>query len=75
VYGKVKAMLKIGELAERAGVPTKTIRYYEEIEVLAPARPHAVVQIAGSALDAREGHAFDEDPLGGKEQQYDGQHE
>lgn len=26
----------IGELARRAGVPAKTIRYYEEIEILPP---------------------------------------
>jgi MerR family transcriptional regulator, copper efflux regulator len=36
VYGKVKVMLQIGELAERTGVPAKTIRYYEQIGVLAP---------------------------------------
>lgn len=28
--------VRIGELAERTGVPVKTIRYYEEIGVLAP---------------------------------------
>ncbi len=30
--------MRIGEVAERAGVPIKTIRYYEEIGVLASAR-------------------------------------
>jgi DNA-binding transcriptional MerR regulator len=29
--------MRIGELADRSGVPVKTIRYYEEIGVLAPA--------------------------------------
>jgi MerR family transcriptional regulator, copper efflux regulator len=29
--------VRIGELATRSGVPVKTIRYYEEIGVLAPA--------------------------------------
>jgi MerR family transcriptional regulator, copper efflux regulator len=29
--------VRIGELADRSGVPVKTIRYYEEIGVLAPA--------------------------------------
>jgi MerR family transcriptional regulator, copper efflux regulator len=29
--------VRIGELAARSGVPVKTIRYYEEIGVLAPA--------------------------------------
>lgn len=29
--------MRIGVLAERSGVPVKTIRYYEEIGVLAPA--------------------------------------
>lgn len=28
--------MRIGELADRAGVPVKTIRYYEDIGVLAP---------------------------------------
>ncbi len=28
--------MKIGELAAQTGVPTKTIRYYEEIDVLPP---------------------------------------
>lgn len=28
--------MRIGELAQRTGVPTKTIRYYEEIGVLPP---------------------------------------
>lgn len=33
--------MQIGELARRTGVPTKTIRYYEEIGVLAePERDH-----------------------------------
>lgn len=31
----------IGELAKRSGVPAKTIRYYEEIEILPP--PHRTV--------------------------------
>jgi len=30
--------VKIGQLAERTGVSTKTIRYYEDIGVLPPAR-------------------------------------
>jgi MerR family copper efflux transcriptional regulator len=29
--------VRIGELADRSGVPVKTIRYYEDIGVLAPA--------------------------------------
>jgi MerR family transcriptional regulator, copper efflux regulator len=40
VYGNVKAYaggMRIGELAARSGVPVKTIRYYEEIGVLAAA--------------------------------------
>ncbi len=28
--------MRIGELSQRTGVPTKTIRYYEEIDVLPP---------------------------------------
>lgn len=28
--------MRIGEIAERSGVPVKTIRYYEDIGVLAP---------------------------------------
>lgn len=35
-HWKVKALL-IGELAERSGVPPKTLRYYEDIAVLPPA--------------------------------------
>lgn len=31
-------MLRIGELSDRTGVPCKTIRYYEEIGLLPPAR-------------------------------------
>lgn len=30
-------MLTIGQAAERSGVPTKTIRYYEDIGLVAPA--------------------------------------
>ena len=30
--------MKIGDAAERSGLPAKTIRYYEEIELVAPAR-------------------------------------
>jgi DNA-binding transcriptional MerR regulator len=33
--------MKIGELAERSGVPAKTIRYYEEIGLLPPAEREA----------------------------------
>jgi MerR family transcriptional regulator, copper efflux regulator len=33
--------VRIGELADRSGVPVKTIRYYEEIGVLAPAARRA----------------------------------
>lgn len=34
--GIISLAMKIGELAQRTGVPTKTIRYYEEIGVLPP---------------------------------------
>lgn len=37
VKGRSLAVVQIGELAARSGVPVKTIRYYEEIGVLAPA--------------------------------------
>ncbi len=30
--------MKIGDAADRAGLPTKTVRYYEEIGLLKPAR-------------------------------------
>lgn len=30
--------LTIGQVAERVGIPTKTIRYYEEIKLLSPAK-------------------------------------
>ena len=31
-------MMSIGEIAEKAGLPAKTIRYYEEIGLVAPQR-------------------------------------
>ena len=31
-------MFQISELSKQAGVPAKTIRYYEEIELIPPAR-------------------------------------
>ena len=30
--------MKIGEVAERTGLPAKTIRYYEDIDLVTPAR-------------------------------------
>lgn len=36
--GEGMTMFQIGELSARAGVPEKTIRYYEEIHLLPPAR-------------------------------------
>lgn len=33
--------MTVGELAERTGVPTKTLRYYEEIGLLVPQRTPA----------------------------------
>ncbi|WP_281859813.1 MerR family DNA-binding transcriptional regulator, partial [Litoreibacter halocynthiae] len=30
--------MNIGEVAERAGLPAKTIRYYEDIKLIRPAR-------------------------------------
>lgn len=35
---EVSAVFQIGELSERTGVPAKTIRYYEDVGLLSPAR-------------------------------------
>lgn len=34
----VEGMLQIGEVAERVGLSLRTVRYYEEMELLTPAR-------------------------------------
>jgi Cu(I)-responsive transcriptional regulator len=36
----MEAVMNIGEVADRTGVPAKTIRYYEEIGLVTPARSH-----------------------------------
>ncbi len=33
--------MRIGELAARSGVPTKTIRYYEEVRLMPPMWPRS----------------------------------
>ncbi len=45
--------MRIGELAARSGVPVKTIRYYEEVGVLAPAErtPSGYRDYDESAID------------------------
>jgi DNA-binding transcriptional MerR regulator len=35
---EVRVMFQIGELSERTGVPARTIRYYEDIGLLSPAK-------------------------------------
>lgn len=34
----MSGVMNIGDVAKRTGLPAKTIRYYEEIELLHPAR-------------------------------------
>jgi len=45
--------MRIGELSEMAGVPTKTIRFYEELGLLPPAdrTPSGYRDFAGDAVD------------------------
>jgi DNA-binding transcriptional MerR regulator len=48
--------MKIGELSDRTSVPTKTIRYYEEVGVLPPARrsPNGYRQYGEDAIGRLE---------------------
>ena len=46
--------MNIGTVAERSGIPTKTIRYYEDIGLIRPAERQANGYRTYSAVDARE---------------------
>lgn len=46
--------MNIGTIAERSGIPPKTIRYYEDIGLIHPAERRANGYRTYSAVDARE---------------------
>ena len=40
--------MNVGDAAERSGLPAKTIRYYEEIGLIAPAAPAMAIATIGA---------------------------